>query len=430
MESVHSARLSDLDGAAAWAFAVDGLTPRFVAAPRSAGELAEVLREAAQQGWAVCPRGGGTKMSRGNPPRALDLLLDLRDLSGIVEYTPADMTVTVHAGTPLAVLQADLAAQGQMLALDPPFATRATIGGILAANDSGPRRLGYGTARDVVIGTRVATMDGRVTRAGGKVVKNVTGYDLNKLYIGSLGTLAALAEVSFRLHPLPVRTRTIGAIFGDVESAMSAVAGLTRSPLGPIALALAGDAAAGDDAGTPAQLYVEFTGGPSALQRKCADALRLCHERGALAALALPEGDAAAAWQAAREHPATYGQPEGLRLKAAVSVSAVAGLIGAATKQTRALGLECRWLAFAGNGILYIYLNGGSRESYAACVGAWRGRAVAAGGSLVVEEAPTALKSAIDVWGQPPSGFGLMRRLKQTYDPLGLLNPGRYVGGL
>ena len=425
MESVRTVGLSELAGEAAGALAVDGVAPRFVAMPRSVDDVADVLREAAERRWAVAPRGGGSKMGRGNPPRALDALIDLSGLSGIVEYTPADMTVTVYAGTPLADLQAELSANGQMLALDPPCAERATIGGILATNDSGLRRLGYGTARDLVIGTRVATMDGRLTRAGGKVVKNVTGYDLNKLYIGSLGTLAVLVEVSFRLHPLPARTRTVAARFADVASAMSAALRLTRSPLGPLALTLAGGATE-----PPVQSHVEFAGTPAALERKSDDAQRLCHECGALDVIVLANGDEVTLWQARREHPTTYEGPEALRLKAAVPVSAVAGLLDTAIGQARRLGLTCRWLAFAGNGIVYLYLGGGSDEVCSALVDELRGWAVAAGGSLVVEQAPTTLKRRIDVWGAPPSGFALMRRLKQTYDPLGLLNPGRYVGGL
>src|SRR2546423_6530015 len=198
VEAAGASGLQPLDASAAQALAVDGVVPRFVAAPGSIEELGAVLRTAADQGWAVSPRGGGTKMGLGNPPRALDLVLDTCGLRGLVDYTPADMTVTVRAGTGLADLQAELAVHGQMLALDPPFAEEATIGGILATNDSGPHRLGYGTARDLVIGTRVVGMDGRATKAGGKVVKNVTGYDLNKLYIGSLGTLAGLAQGPLR----------------------------------------------------------------------------------------------------------------------------------------------------------------------------------------------------------------------------------------
>lgn len=437
METTHTARLSELDGAEARALAVDGVAPRYVTAPRSVDELASVLREATERRWAVAPRGGGSKTGRGNPPRALDVVIEMGGLAGLVEYTPADMTVTVRAGTRLADLQRELAANGQALALDPPFAARATIGGILATNDSGPRRLGYGTARDVVIGTRVAAMDGRVTRAGGNVVKNVTGYDLNKLYIGSLGTLTVLAEVSFKLHPLPGAARTVTAVFRDTADAMKAVSRLLRSPLGPLALALT-DADPGaltpdsgaltPETGSPWRLYVEFTGTASALARKTGDALEFCREAGAQDVVLLDEGEEP--WEVWREHPTTYGLPRGLRLKLVVPVTAVAGLIDAARAGAREAGIAGRVLSFASNGIIYAYYGGGTTQAQDGLVRELRRHAGAVGGALVVEESSLALKGIIDVWGDAPSGFGVMKRLKETYDPLGLLNPGRYMGGL
>jgi glycolate oxidase FAD binding subunit len=431
VEAAGASGAQPLDATAAQALAVDGVVPRFVAAPGSIEELGAVLRTAAEQGWAVSPRGAGTKMGLGNPPRALDLMLDLRGLRGLVDYTPADMTVTVRAGTRLADLQAELAVHGQMLALDPPFAEEATIGGILATNDSGPHRLGYGTARDLVIGTRVVGMDGRVTKAGGKVVKNVTGYDLNKLYIGSLGTLAVLAEVSFRLHPLPALARTVWAAFPSAGTAMDAVLRLTRSPLGPVAIMLndlrGSDMSAGE--GRPLRLHVEFTGTPAALARKTDDAQRYCREAGAAETAVLDEGGAAA-WTGMREHPRALGTPEGLRLKVAVPVTAVASMLDVVQERARAADLRCWAIAFAGNGIVYVYLDGGTPAPYLSIVHELRGRAVASGGSLVIQECPPALKSLVDVWGEPPSGFGVMKSLKATYDPGHHLNPGRYVGGL
>src|SRR5262249_45858493 len=158
---------------------------------------------------AVCPRGSGTKRGLGSPPRRCDLIVSTERLDQVVEYAPANLTVVAQAGVTLASLQQTLAPANQHLPLDPPFASAATLGGIVATNASGPRRLGYGTARDLVIGTRVATTGGLLTRSGGRVVKNVAGYDLNKLYIGSLGTLGLIVEIGFKIAPRPALQTTV-----------------------------------------------------------------------------------------------------------------------------------------------------------------------------------------------------------------------------
>src|SRR3954464_14425830 len=197
------------------------------------------------------PWGGGTRISLGFPPRAADLVVQTAKLNEIVEYEPADLTVTVQAGMRMAELQARLRAEGQMLALDPAAADRATIGGLIAANASGPLRLLYGTARDLVIGTRVVNADGVISKAGGRVVKNVAGYDLNKLYVGSLGTVGVIVELSFKLHPLPQAQGLLLASFGSAEDAAGTIAALMRSPLGPGAIEVLDAGAAAGLPGSP-----------------------------------------------------------------------------------------------------------------------------------------------------------------------------------
>ncbi|HEX2171477.1 MAG TPA: FAD-binding oxidoreductase, partial [Dehalococcoidia bacterium] len=189
--------------------AIDGVRPAIVCRPGSAAEVGEALAIAQGHSAAVAPTGGATKLGLGNPPRRLDILLALDALIGIVDYSPADLTVTCRAGTVWRDLQAHLAAHGQFVPIDPPFADRATVGGVLATNSYGPSRIGYGTARDHLIGVAVANPDGAVTRAGGKVVKNVAGYDLNKLYIGSLGTVGVIVEATWKLLPVPVASATL-----------------------------------------------------------------------------------------------------------------------------------------------------------------------------------------------------------------------------
>ncbi|MDQ3811771.1 MAG: FAD-binding oxidoreductase, partial [Chloroflexota bacterium] len=240
--------------------------------PTSAEAVAEALRAADSAGHAVMPVGGGTHLDLGMPPARQDVLLSTVGLNRVVEYEPADLTVTVEAGMRFMDLQAMLREQGQMVALDPPVAAESTIGGVVAANLSGPVRFAHGTARDLVIGTRVANANGTLTRAGGRVVKNVAGYDLNKLYIGSLGTLGVIVELGFKLAPIPPSTATLVGQFASQDDVRTVVRGVLHSPLSPLAVELLGPRAAAD-AGLPsATLLVLRAGGyAEAVQRQVRD---------------------------------------------------------------------------------------------------------------------------------------------------------------
>src|SRR6266851_3044750 len=263
------------------ASAIDGIasTPRVT--PASREEMAEALRLADSRGEAVAPVGGGTQLDLGMPPTRLDLVIETTRLNKVVEYEPADLTVTVEAGLPFADLQKQLAEQGQFLALDPPAAASATIGGVIATNVSGPLRFAYGTARDLVIGTRVANPDGTLTRAGGRVVKNVAGYDLNKLYVGSLGTLSIIVELSFKLAPIPPAAESVVGQFADVDTARRVGNAVVHSPLSPLAIELLGPGAA-EAAGLPrANLLVFRLGGyPQAVERQVRDLSALIGQHG------------------------------------------------------------------------------------------------------------------------------------------------------
>src|SRR6266571_4718676 len=216
--------------------AIAGVPARYVAEPASTQEAAAVLRAAAAQDLAVVVRGAGTRQDWAVPPRRLDLILETRRLTGVVEHAAGDLIVVVRAGTPMAELQDKLAPAGQQLALD----AGGTVGGTVAANASGPRRMLYGTARDLLIGVTVVRADGVVAKAGGKVVKNVAGYDLGKLFAGSQGTLGVITEAAFRLHPRPAAVAWVTAEFGPAEraGAVTAVAAAAGSPLVPSAVEL------------------------------------------------------------------------------------------------------------------------------------------------------------------------------------------------
>src|SRR6266849_8826503 len=227
-------------------YAVDGLLPRLVVIPETVEQVSQTVALANQQGFTLFTRGGGSRLNLGGIPERFDVLLETTKLRRLLEHEAPDLTCHVEAGITFAEFQAKLATKGQWLALDPPDAQQATIGGILASNASGPKRLRYGTARDIVIGLRVVQASGDIARSGGRVVKNVAGYDLNKLYIGSLGTLGIIIEANFKLQPLPISERTFLLTFLNAADAMQTVITILGSLLTPSAVELIDARAASD----------------------------------------------------------------------------------------------------------------------------------------------------------------------------------------
>ncbi|MCC6179408.1 MAG: FAD-binding oxidoreductase [Chloroflexi bacterium] len=423
-------------------YLIDGVRPRLMCAPTSVDEVAGAVTAANTAGAAVVPWGGGTRMGLGFPPGRADLVLRTDRLTEIIEYEPADLVVTVQAGITLAALQARLRAEGQMLALDPAAADRATIGGLTSTNASGPLRFMYGTARDLVIGTRVVNADGVISKAGGRVVKNVAGYDLNKLYIGALGTVGIVVELSFRLHPLPQAQGMLLAAFGRAEEASEAIQRLVRSPLGPAAIelldaeaarALGADVDVSDDG---CLLVVAATGFEKAVQRQLNDIRGLC---AAASATDTVRDDARldSLWSGLREF-ADPSTKEVALLKVAVPPARGALALAAARREARAAGFTPAAQARAGNGVVYLKLQPRAWDDegirrLGRLVEQLRAYARGEGGSLVVEACPAAAKTgtgAVDVWGDPGSGFPVMRALKENLDPKGTLNPGRFVNHL
>jgi len=404
------------------AAAIDGVASDNRVTPSTREDLAEALHAADSRGQAVAPIGGGTQLDLGMPPTRLDLIIETTRLDKVVEYEPADLTVTVEAGLLFAELQKRLAEQGQFLALDPPAAPGATLGGLMATNASGPLRFAYGTARDLVIGTRVANPDGTVTHAGGRVVKNVAGYDLNKLYIGSLGTLGIIVELSFKLAPIPPATNTIVGQFADVNAARAIINAVVQSPLSPMAIELVGPRAASAAALPEAMLVVFRVGGyPQAVERQVRD----------LSALVTQHGG-----QRVETSDTVWDDLAGMRV-AAQSRDVVVKVAVPLVESTRVVEiLERRLAAFdpvvwahAGNGVAYAACHAPSDSTVLRELRA-EVAALGANASLVIQRCPTSLKRAVDVWGDPGSSVALMRALKAKLDPNNTLNPGRYVGGI
>lgn len=388
--------------------AIDGVQPSLVAEPGSIQEAADVLRLAQQHGLAVAPRGGGTKMRRGNIPRRADLILSTARLDRVLEHAAGDLVVRVEAGARLTDVQQVLIQAGQWLALD-PLEGEATIGGIIAANASGPHRLRYGTVRDLLIGLTYLLPDGTVAHAGGKVVKNVAGYDLCKLFTGSLGTLGLIVEAIFRLHPLPAATGTVLWRGADIAAALAAVLG---SPLVPAAMEYR-------HRDEKYEMAVRFEGIEPGVVAQVEAMMGLF---AAVETQALIDDEERNFWDARRVE-ARSGSPRDVELVVSHRVTA----LSATVELLRESG-GTRIRGHAGSGITYATLGAGvpKRESV---VRAARERVMAEGGSVVIRQAPIEVKQELDVWGADAGALPLMRRVKERFDPDGVMNPGRFVGG-
>lgn len=425
-------------------YAIDGVQPSAICWPTTYREVAQALAVADRLGLAVAPRGAGTKVGLGNPPRRCDLIVSTERLARIVDYAPANLTVTVEAGLPLAALQATLAKGGQILPLDVPHADRATIGGIIATNASGPRRFGLGSARDLVIGTAAATTAGTVVRAGGRVVKNVAGYDLNKLYVGSLGTLVIVVEASFKVAPRPVARTTVIGRFARLEDLCQAAWQIARSPLMPTAVDLLDASAAAELslAGLPdprrGYLLATLGTAPGRASIRQRDALQqIDRQAGASEIVDLADDRSDAFWAQVAERPARAEGPELLRAKIAVPIGRLAAMIRA-IEEREIPGTKRRSIGGrAASGVLSVHWqlaspspDPASLAATAAALRELRETSQRLGGSLVVEWCPRDLKDHLDVWGDVGPALGLMRRLKAALDPNGTLNPGRFVGGI
>jgi glycolate oxidase FAD binding subunit len=363
------------------------------------------MAEAAGAKLALGFVGGGTALGLGAPPTALDAVVRTERLTRILEYAPADMVIVAEAGATLAQVQAEAEAHGQRLALDPPWPERATIGGLVATGAFGPLRARYGAVRDLIIGVTLVRADGQVARGGGKVVKNVAGFDLPKVACGSLGTLGLVAAAAFRLHPLPETTTTMIAQGLGAEAVVALVAATRQAQLEPASVVAL-------SAGGRFDVGLRFEGFDAGVQHQVA---RLIEIAGAarLPAERLSDAGAAGFW---RRHDAVRAaEPVRVRVTSLPTrLPAVAALVAP-------LG-EFAWYATLGIGFA------GGAGAHPAAVTQARSQLTRDGGSLVVEAAPAEL--AVDPWGPPPGSFAIMQRLKQRFDPDGRCNPGRFVGGL
>ena len=365
-----------------------------VVRPGNVDELSEVIRATAADRPVVRVRGGASKWSWGGVGVDPDVVVDMTGMTAVVEHAAGDLVVTVQAGAPLSDVQAGLAGSGQWLALDPPEPD-ATIGGVVATAASGPHRLRFGTPRDLLIGVTVVLADGTVARSGGKVVKNVAGYDLGKLFTGSYGTLGVIAQCTFRLHPRPPVLRMVAIA---TEQPAPIVRELLRSAVTPSAV---------EWDGTHLHVAVEST--EEGAQAQSAEVVALA---GGEVSDRLPAGFGARPWA-----------PGELALKLTHRLSS----LGAVVDGVRRLVPAARFAAHAASGVVHLGVPAGADVT--GTVDALRAEVAAHGGTVVVVDGPDDVKRSLDVWG-PVQGLDVMRRIKQQFDPGGRMSPGRFVGGI
>ncbi|MFQ5872844.1 MAG: FAD-binding oxidoreductase [Dehalococcoidia bacterium] len=421
-------------------YTVDGRSPEAVVFPNTVEELSTLLSAAEGDGKAVVPWGAGTQMGLGNLAGRVGLVVGMSRLNRILEYEPADLTVIVEGGISLELLQSELAHNGQFLPLDPPCADDATVGGILASNASGPRRAYFGTARDRLIGIKVVHPNGDVTKGGGRVVKNVSGYDMNKLYTGSLGTLGVIVEAAFKIAPLFKEERTLLLSCPSLDAATRLALDIPKCGVQSLALELLDPRAAAvlssQTGGRPAldgyTLAAELGGTPAAVDRQEKEVRALC-ERASVEVDAISEKEnAASIWNAIRDFGRGEGNPATMIVKNTCLPTGVVSLIEEILSVGQNEGITRAVLSNITSGVTYSYwwALDGSIGALKGVVDQLRTLARKFSGHAVVEVCPIELKEKIDVWGIEGSETYLMRRIKEQFDPKGTLNPGRFVDGI
>jgi glycolate oxidase FAD binding subunit len=386
--------------------------PASLVEPGDAASLAARLKWAHEEGLAITVRGAGTKQTWGASVPDTDVVLSTLGLSAPVDHVAGDLVASAPAGASLDAVNDVLRRQRQWLPLDPPGSHLATIGGIVATNDSGPRRHRYGTPRDLIIGIEIALTDGRVARAGGRVVKNVAGYDLSKLLCGSLGSLAVITSATFKLAPLPQASATLVASVGDVRSLGALALAVAGSLLTPTAIELQSP---------PCRLLIRFETSPRATDVQVAAAASLCAGQGAATEVLSGQAEADA-W---KDH-SLGGRSDGTTtvVKLAVLPTDVGEILSCAEAAAARRTIQYAAIGRAALGIVILRLDGDTSEQ-AAAVAEIRQETISRRGSAVLLSGPSELFKRVGGWGPGTGTAPLMRALKARFDPRGLLNRGR-----
>ena len=428
------------------AYAIDGKKPKVIVSPKTIQEVSKVVAQANQQRLTIVPRGNGTKMGMGGIPKKIDIILSTSRLNRIMDSDCENLTLSAESGMTLNEVQKSLAkvGKGYFLPLDPPFTEKATLGGIVATNSSGPKRLLYGTARDMIIGTKAVFPNGDIVVSGGKTVKNVSGYDMCKLLIGSYGTLGILCEMTFKLLPLPEKEATLLLSFARLGEADGFAREVRSSQLIPSSIetlnALAVQKMRYSMSMPPNGNYlvaIGLEGVAESIDRQIAEMSEIGRKHGFLEAVTLDSEKHQAFWVSIRDFSQglTENYPNLISLKSNFLISKSDEMLGSYEMIARELGIECAFICHSGNGILYSYILPGKKfrskiESFIELIGKMTADAAKNEGNLVIESSPLLIKKKVEVWGQSRSDYQVVRRLKEQIDPAGILNRGRFVGGI
>ncbi|MBP1934105.1 FAD-binding oxidoreductase [Ammoniphilus resinae] len=403
----------------------------YLISPRTEEEISAILKYAHEQSLSVIPVGGGTKRGFGGTEEKADILLSLADYKGVVEYSEGDMTLTVRAGTTMQELSEYLGKHQQMLPLDPMWPSHATIGGVIAANDSGAKRLRYGSARDLVIGTRLVYPDGKVLRTGGKVVKNVAGYDMNKLFIGSMGTLAVLTEITLKLRPVPKYESLVILHLPQVQNVLPFAISLLDSMIEPVSLEVL----------SPSTNFLLNGKEQYALAIAFEDVEKAVHYQEDWVHTHKPENavidhidqeDARNWWRRFSELAPAVIPGTDIDSRIALKIGSknldALDLLVSCHELGEKLGVQVEAHGGLGHGIAKAYVGGGDLAKYAGFIDQLRASEKAA--YVIIQHAPLAVRRELDVWGKRPPYFALLEGIKKAIDPKRILNPSRFVGGI
>lgn len=452
-------------------YSVDDYTPAAVIFPKNTAEVVEVVKFANQHQLAIIPWGSGSQIRMGNPPKKLDLVVSTQRLNHMLDVDTQNLTITVEAGVKLRDIQARLATEedrcylpledldvpegdiicsdrshsGCFIAMDPPSSEKATIGGVIAANASGPRRLLYNLPRDIILGVRFVTPQGDIPGSGGKTVKNVSGYDVSKLMVGSMGSLGIITEMTFRLMPLPEKMKTILLGFDTLSAAHNCVQSILKTKLLPAAVETMNNAAfehlcfkmAPDFSPGSFVTAISLEAFSPAVDRMEREMLSMAQANGAVSTTVFSENEHLQFWLAVSNQASCLDAQYANLIRAKVNyrISEWKNIMEFAENalSTRAIPHTIR--THSGNGICLINLlldkdADGLKPKSIAFLDELLQQSLKAGGNTIIQNAPAEVKPKLKIWGQTGSDFVAMKLLKNHLDPNNVMSPGRFVGGL
>ncbi len=452
-------------------YMVDEVPPKAVVFPKDTQQVSDVVHFANRENLAIVPRGSGTKMSLGNPPKRLDLVVCVSRMNHMIDVDTSNLTITVEAGVKFRDIQARLATQedrcylplddlttladevicsdrshsGCFLPMDPSHANEATIGGIIAANSSGPRRLLYRLPRDSILGVRMVAPTDEILGSGGKTVKNVSGYDVSKLAVGSMGSLGILCEMTFRLLPLPEKMETLLISFGSFSDVSGFVDGLFETTLLPASVDVMNRRAYGHlgmdgipyfgQGGYVSAIAIE--GFEPAVERMRNEITDMAGANGAGSVAGMNEEKHLLFWLAVSdlEQGLAVKAPGHIRARINYPISDWRGVIESAEIAFSGADLDYTIQAHAGSGICLSNLlvdkeDPEGMDRAVITLNSLLGHCRRVGGNLVIERAPAGVKGRLNIWGEAGSDFVVMKRVKDQIDPAGVMSPGRFIGGL